>query len=113
MPKLVRITTVPVSLMVLLKGQMKFMNENEFEVTMISSPGEEVPKLIEQEKCAHIPVMLTRKITPIQDLKSLIQFLTLELGRKIYWSTKPKQTSQLFEAKKPGRGFIAEAINAA
>ena len=73
MPKLVRITTVPVSLMVLLKGQMKFMKENGFEVTMISSPGEEVPKLLEQEECMHIPVMLTRKITPIQDLKSLIQ----------------------------------------
>jgi glycosyltransferase involved in cell wall biosynthesis len=73
MPKLVRITTVPVSLMVLLKGQMKFMKENGFEVTMISSPGEEVPKLTEQEDCVHIPVMLTRRITPIQDLKSLIQ----------------------------------------
>jgi len=73
MPKLVRITTVPVSLLVLLKGQMKFMSENGFEVTMISSPGEEVPKLLEQEECVHIPVMLTRKITPIQDLKSLIQ----------------------------------------
>jgi len=73
MPKLVRITTVPVSLMVLLKGQMKFMKENGFEVTMISSPGEEVPKLLEQEECMHIPVMLTRKITPFQDLKSLIQ----------------------------------------
>ena len=73
MPKLVRITTVPVSLLVLLKGQMKYMSEHGFEVTMISSHGEEVPKLLEQEKCAHIPVMLTRKITPIQDLKSLIQ----------------------------------------
>jgi len=77
MPKLVRITTVPVSLMVLLKGQMKFMKENGFEVTMISSPGEEVPRLLEQEKCVHIPVMLTRKITPIQDLKSLIQLTKL------------------------------------
>ena len=73
MPKLVRITTVPVSLLVLLKGQMKYMSEHGFEVTMISSPGDEVTKLVEQEKCAHIPVMLTRKITPIQDLKSLIQ----------------------------------------
>ncbi len=73
MPKLVRITTVPVSLLVLLKGQMKFMKENGFDVTMISSDGEEVSKLLEQEECAHIPVMLTRKITPIQDLKSLIQ----------------------------------------
>jgi len=73
MPKLVRITTVPISLLVLLKGQMKHMSEHGFEVTMISSPGEEVPKLLEQEKCAHIPMMLTRKITPFQDVKSLIQ----------------------------------------
>ncbi len=72
MPKLVRITTVPVSLLVLLKGQMKHMSEHGFEVTMISSPGVEVPKLLEQEKCVHIPVVLTRKITPFQDLKSLI-----------------------------------------
>jgi glycosyltransferase involved in cell wall biosynthesis len=73
MPKLVRITTVPLSLMVLLKGQMKFMKENGFDVTMISSDGQEVPKLLEQEDCKHIPVVLTRKITPFQDLKSLIQ----------------------------------------
>ena len=47
MPKLVRITTVPVSLQVLLKGQMRYMKEHGFEVTMISSDGPEVKTVSE------------------------------------------------------------------
>lgn len=81
MPKLVRITTIPASMMVLLKGQLKFMKQNGFEVTMISSDGPEVPQLIVQEDCPHVAVRLTRKITPFTDLVSLVK-LTLLL-RKI------------------------------
>lgn len=79
MPKLVRITTVPVSLLLLLKGQMRFMMENGFEVTMISSNGPEVEGLVEKEKCKHIAVEMTRKITPLKDLIALFQlFKTLK-----------------------------------
>jgi len=81
MPKLVRITTVPVSMMVLLKGQLKFMKQNGFDVTMISNEGPEVEQLKVQENCPHIAITLTRKITPFTDLISLIK-LTLLL-RKI------------------------------
>ncbi len=81
MPKLVRITTVPVSMMVLLKGQLKFMKQNGFDVTMISNEGPEVEQLKAQENCPHIAITLTRKITPFIDLISLIK-LTLLL-RKI------------------------------
>ena len=81
MPKLVRITTVPVSMMVLLKGQLKFMKQNGFDVTMISNEGPEVEQLKAQENCPHIAITLTRKITPFTDLISLIK-LTLLL-RKI------------------------------
>jgi len=81
MPKLVRITTVPVSMMVLLKGQLKFMKQNGFDVTMISNEGPEVEQLTAQENCPHIAITLTRKITPFTDLISLIK-LTLLL-RKI------------------------------
>jgi len=81
MPKLVRITTVPVSMMVLLKGQLKFMKQNGFDVTMISNEGPEVEQLKVQENCPHISITLTRKITPFIDLISLIK-LTLLL-RKI------------------------------
>ena len=36
-PKLIRITTVPQSLKTLLKGQLRFMSENGFEVIGVSS----------------------------------------------------------------------------
>ncbi len=36
-PKLIRITTVPISFKVLLKGQHRFMSDNGFEVVGISS----------------------------------------------------------------------------
>lgn len=77
MPKLVRITTMPVSLLVLLKGQMKFMKENGYDITMISSDGPEVSKLVDQEGCPHIAVKLTRKITPISDLISLLKLIKI------------------------------------
>lgn len=77
MPKLVRITTVPVSLQLLLKGQMRFMKENGFDVTMISSEGTEVSSLVEQEQCRHRVVNMTRKITPVKDLIALIRLTML------------------------------------
>ena len=80
-PKLVRITSLPVSMKVLLKGQMRFMKEQGFEVTMISSDGEEVKSLEDQEECPHIPVTLTRKISPFTDLRSL--FILIRLFRKV------------------------------
>ncbi len=82
MPKLVRITTVPISLLVLLKGQMRFMQSKGFDVTMISSDGEEVAPLLIQEDCPHISIELTRKITPIKDLLSLIALTRLLLKIK-------------------------------
>lgn len=73
MPKLVRITTKPIALKVLLRGQMKFMKQQGFDVTMISDNGAEVAQLIAQEDCPHIALTLTRKITPFTDLISLIK----------------------------------------
>lgn len=37
--KIIRITTVPISLKTLLKGQHRFMSENGFEVIGGASPG--------------------------------------------------------------------------
>ena len=68
--KLIRITTVPMSLKYLLKGQLAFMSKNGFNVTMISSDGQELNDVIENEKCAHIIIPLTRKITILKDLKA-------------------------------------------
>ena len=71
--KIIRITTVPISLKYLLKGQMHFMSKNGFDVIMISADGEEVKDIVDDEQCKHKIIPLTRKITPIKDLYSLMK----------------------------------------
>ncbi len=71
MPKLIRITTAPLSLNVLLSGQMKYMNENGFEVVMVSSDGKELDIVKQHEGCRHHIVPMTRRMTPFGDLRCL------------------------------------------
>ena len=75
--KLIRITTVPMALRYLLPGQMHFMATHGFDVLMISADGKELADVIEQEQCRHIIVPMTRKITPVQDLKCLFQLIRI------------------------------------
>ena len=75
--KLIRITTVPMALSYLLPGQMHFMASHGFDVLMISADGKELPAVIEKEQCRHMIVPMTRKITPIQDLKCLFQLIRI------------------------------------
>ncbi|GEM62186.1 glycosyl transferase [Sphingobacterium faecium NBRC 15299] len=71
MKKLIRVTTVPISLRVLLNGQLKFMS-NFFRVIGISSPGEDLENVKDAEGITVVPVNMSRKITPIADLQSLV-----------------------------------------
>ncbi len=71
MPKLIRITTVPLSLKLLLTGQMKFMKDRGWDVLMVSADGREVQQVVKSEGCRHEVIPFTRKITPIQDIISL------------------------------------------
>lgn len=77
MPKLIRITTVPISLKLLLAGQMKFMKEQGWDVLMVSADGRELPQVIKAEGVGHEIIPFTRKITPFQDLKCLWQLYQL------------------------------------
>lgn len=70
---ILRITTIPIALKVLLEGQMKFIKEHGFNVIMVSSDGKERLDLIKDENCSHEIVRMTRKITPLSDLISLIK----------------------------------------
>ncbi len=70
--KLIRITTVPSALAYPLHGQPTYMNNNGFDVIMISAGGKETAILQQQENCPHIIVPMTRKITPFRDLWALI-----------------------------------------
>lgn len=69
--KILRITTVPISLYKLLQGQPQYMMQNGFEMILASANGKEIPK-IEQETGLKVHILpLTRKISPITDLKAL------------------------------------------
>jgi glycosyltransferase involved in cell wall biosynthesis len=70
MKKLIRITTVPVSLVVLLRGQLQFMSQY-YEVLAVSSKGAELDLLEKQSGLRISGVNMTRKITPFKDLAAL------------------------------------------
>ncbi len=69
--KLIRITTVPMSLKFLLRGQMRFMKEQGIEVVMVSSDGAEREDVIRYEGCRHEIVPMTRVLSPFRDLSAL------------------------------------------
>ncbi|WP_422356282.1 glycosyltransferase family 4 protein [Roseivirga pacifica] len=71
--KLLRITTVPMSLRFLLRGHMRFLSSKGFEVLMASADGKEVEDVVAYEGVPHYAFNITRAITPITDLFALIQ----------------------------------------
>lgn len=75
--KLIRITTIPQSFRGLLKGQLRFMSENGYEVLGISSPGEILDEVGRNEGIKTIPVEMTRTISPIKDLMALVQLIKI------------------------------------
>ncbi|MCH4823816.1 glycosyltransferase family 4 protein [Gramella lutea] len=80
MQKLVRITTIPLSLEKLLEGQLTFMNRY-YNVTAVSSEKNRLDKYGKDNSVSTYHVEMTRAITPGKDLRSLIslyQFLKKE-----------------------------------
>jgi glycosyltransferase involved in cell wall biosynthesis len=53
------------------------MQQNGFEVVMVSADGKELPDVIANEKCRHIIVPMTRSITPFRDIKCLFQLIRI------------------------------------
>lgn len=75
--KLIRITTVPISLKTLLKGQHRFMTQQGFDVLGVSSSGKELEDVAQNENVRVAALEMTRTISPINDLKSLWEFYKL------------------------------------
>lgn len=72
MNKLVRVTTIPLSLEKLLEGQLTFMN-NHFEVIAVAAEKERLDKYGRDNKVATFWVELTRAITPLADVKAVFK----------------------------------------
>ncbi|HEX8269199.1 MAG TPA: glycosyltransferase family 4 protein [Flavobacterium sp.] len=94
-PKLIRITTVPISLDKLLSGQMRFMSQH-YDVTAISSDKEALGKVGRKEGVPVYEVAMTRKITPVADLKSVL---------KLYSYFK-KEKPQIVHTHTPKAGIV-------
>lgn len=76
-PKLIRITTVPISLKTLLKGQHRFMSEQGFEIIGVSSAGQELRDVEQDEYIRVESLEMTRTISPWKDFRSLWKFYRL------------------------------------
>lgn len=73
---LIRMTTVPISLKVLLRQQLHYMNDY-YNVLGVSSPEKELDQVAAAEGVRTAPVDMTRSITPLKDLKALWQLYKL------------------------------------
>jgi glycosyltransferase involved in cell wall biosynthesis len=78
---LLRITTETYSLRLLLKGQLKYMTENSFDVFVASAVDKHVQELESQENSKFYGLPLTRELTPFRDLLAL--YCTIRLIIKI------------------------------
>ncbi len=67
-----RVTTVPVSLNILLKGQHRFFNQY-FEVVGLASPGKELDEVALSEEIRVVPIHMHRQISLLNDVISLIR----------------------------------------
>lgn len=75
--KLIRITTVPQSLRGLLRGQLKFMSQNGYQVLGVSSPGDALKDVAVNEGVNTVAIEMTRTISPLKDVKALVQLIQL------------------------------------
>ena len=94
-PKLIRITTIPISLEKLLGGQLRFMNDY-FSVIAISSDDEKLTAVGVQEQVATFHLEMTRKITPIKDCIAVL---------KLYFFLK-KEKPSIVHTHTPKAGII-------
>jgi len=72
MKKLFRISTVPMSLNILLKGQLRFLDQH-FDVTAISGSGQDLDEVQEREGVKVHSIQIQRQISPVKDLVSLVK----------------------------------------
>jgi glycosyltransferase involved in cell wall biosynthesis len=94
--KIVYIVTVPVTARLLLRGHLHYMKQKGFDITVISSPGEELAEVTTQESVATCGVAIEREISLIADFISLWQ---------LYWALK-KIKPDIVNASTPKAGFL-------
>jgi glycosyltransferase involved in cell wall biosynthesis len=94
--KILRVTTSPESLAILLKGQLKFLNFF-FEVVGISSPGYHLNQVRLNEKIRVIPLKMVRRPSPLKDIISLVKMILII----------KKEKPDIIHSHSPKAGFVS------
>jgi glycosyltransferase involved in cell wall biosynthesis len=89
--KIIRTSTIPLSLNVLLKGQLKFLSEF-YDIVGVSSEGQLLDEVKQREGIKTIEVNMERGISPLKDLTSLYKLYKILKREKpvIVHSITPK-----------------------
>ena len=91
--KIIRTSTVPGSLNTFCKGLLRELQEQEgYEVVAVSSPGEQLDEISRREGVKTVAVPMERRISPLNDLKSLWRLIRVFRKEKpaIVHSITPK-----------------------
>ena len=81
-PKLFRITTAPVSMSIILRGQLKFMSQHFNVVGLTKKDNKHFQTIQEREGVRLIPLDLKRTISPLKDLLALIRLIRILIMEK-------------------------------
>lgn len=95
MTKIIRATTVPISLNAFCRGMLKELSE-KYEVVAVSSPGGELDQVAEREEVRVISVPMERHISIFKDCKSLLQM----------WRMFRKEKPTMVHSMTPKAGMI-------
>ncbi|MFZ1752674.1 MAG: glycosyltransferase family 4 protein [Caldilineaceae bacterium] len=76
MPKLVYIVTVPLAARIFLRGQLTFLRQNHYDITVITSPGTDL-EAVAQEGVKIVALPMEREISPWRDMLSLWQLFLI------------------------------------
>ncbi len=99
--KILRVTTKPIALKILFKDQLRFINKFH-DVIAISNPGKELKEVKKQEGVRTISLKMTRYISPIKDLVSLINMISI----------LNKEKPDVVHSHTPKAGFISMVASA-
>ena len=94
MDKLIRITTVPISIEKLLENQPKYFSKF-FDITIVSSDKSELEKLGKKQGVKTFCLPLTRKITPFKDIIAIFKLYWLEIKNRIHERLNYKKEKNL------------------